>query len=152
MDLNYYNLCFTLRLFGEPKELRYFANIASNGIDISGVLVLRYDGFIVSSTATKDSDSSNFVQIQGEGGYIVSQSTSSNLRKGFSVVTKSGEERFNSQDTENVLYYEMNDFIEAFKAGNPAVSHTALEESLTAAIWMDKARKDAGIVFKADSP
>jgi predicted dehydrogenase len=151
MDLNYYNLCFALRLFGEPKELRYFANKAKNGIDISGVLVLRYEGFIVTAAATKDSDSSNFVQIQGEGGYIVSQSTSSNLRKGFSVVTKNGEESFNHQDSENVLFYEMNDFVDAFKSGDPAASHDALEESLTAAVWMDRARKDAGLIFAADN-
>jgi predicted dehydrogenase len=151
MDLNYYNLCFALRLFGEPKELRYFANMSADGIDTSGILVLRYEGFIVSAAATKDSDSSNFVQIQGEGGYIVSQSTSSNLRKGFSVVTKSGEEHFNSQDTENVLYYEIKDFLDEFKSGDPAESNTALEESLKAAIWMDRARKDAGILFTADS-
>jgi predicted dehydrogenase len=150
MDLNYYNLCFILRLFGEPLELRYLARKAKNGIDISGVLTLCYRDFIAAAAATKDCDGSNFVQIQGEGGYIVSPSTASNLRKGFSLVTKDREEHFNGQDSDNVLYYELEDFAEEFRRGNPELSHKALEESLTAAVWMDRARADAGIVFEAD--
>jgi predicted dehydrogenase len=150
MDLNYYNLCFLLRLFGEPEELRYFANRAENGIDTSGLLVLRYDGFIAAAAAAKDSEGSNTVQIQGEGGYILSRSTVSNLREGFSLITKSGEERFNSQESANVLYYEIKDMAAEFSSGDPAPSHAALEQSLTAALWMDRARKDGGIVFAAD--
>ncbi|MDR1142910.1 MAG: Gfo/Idh/MocA family oxidoreductase [Spirochaetaceae bacterium] len=155
MDLNYYNLCFILRLFGEPEELRYFANKAENGIDLSGLLVLRYGGFIASAAATKDSDSSNFVQIQGEKGYIVSRSTASNLRGGFDLVTRAagaapGEEHFNAQESENVLVYEVEDFIREYTAGDPSSSREALTDSIIAARWMDRARKDAGIVFAAD--
>jgi predicted dehydrogenase len=151
MDLNYYNLCFTQRLFGEPEDLRYFATTAENGIDTSGILILRYPGFLVQAAATKDSDGKNFMQIQGEGGYIYSGSTTSNLRNGFSVITKKGEDHFNSQDTENVLYYELLDFISEYKGGNPAQTNAALEDSLKCVRLMDRARKDAGIVFKADS-
>ncbi|MDR2663619.1 MAG: Gfo/Idh/MocA family oxidoreductase [Treponema sp.] len=155
MDLNYYNLCFMLRLFGEPGELRYFVNKAENGIDISGLLVLRYGGFIASAAATKDSDGSNFVQIQGEKGYIVSRSTASNLRGGFELVTRvagapSKEEHFNAQESGNVLVYEVEDFVREYAAGDPSASWDALAESVTAARWMDRARKDAGIVFTAD--
>ncbi|MDR0403943.1 MAG: Gfo/Idh/MocA family oxidoreductase [Treponema sp.] len=150
MDLNYYNLCFVQRLFGEPAGIRYFANIAENGIDTSGLLVMTYDGFIAEAVATKDSDSGNFVQIQGEKGYIISESTSSNLRSGFRLVTKSAVEQYNEQDVENVLYYEALDFTAAFDSGDPSICAAPLAESLGAARLMDRARKDAGIVFAAD--
>ncbi|MDR1930509.1 MAG: Gfo/Idh/MocA family oxidoreductase [Treponema sp.] len=155
MDLNYYNLCFVQRLFGEPGEIRYFANKAENGIDTSGVLILKYEDFIAEAAATKDSDSKNFVQIQGEGGYIYSDSTASSLRTGFSVITKKTEEHFNLQETENVLYYELLDFIEAYTSGNPGVCfdaglNTSLNDSLSCALLMDRARKDSGVVFPAD--
>jgi predicted dehydrogenase len=155
MDLNYYNLCFILRLFGEPEELRYFANKAGNGIDVSGLLVLRYGGFIASAAATKDCDGGNFVQIQGEKGCIASRSTASNLRSGFDLVTRAAgvppqEEHFNVQESENVLVYELEDFIREYAAGDPSSSWEALADSIIAARWMDRARKDAGIVFPAD--
>jgi predicted dehydrogenase len=150
MDLNYYNLCFAQRLFGEPEELRYFANKAPNGIDISGVLILRYPGFIVNAVATKDSDSKNFVMIQGERGYLYSDSTSSNLRGGFSVVTKKSSEQFNRQESENVLYYELLDFAAVYEAGDLSACYADLDRGLSAAALMDKARLDAGIVFPGD--
>jgi predicted dehydrogenase len=150
MDLNYYNLCFVQRLFGEPEDIRYFANLAENGVDLSGVLVMKYRGFIAEAVATKDSDSKNFVQIQGEKGYIASDSTSSNLRSGFALVTKAAVEQYNEQDCENVLYYEALAFTAAFDSGDPSRCDKPLAESLSAARLMDKARKDAGIVFAAD--
>jgi predicted dehydrogenase len=163
MDLNYYNLCFVQRLFGEPEEIRYFANRAGNGIDLSGILVMKYKDFIAEAVATKDSDSKNSVQIQGEKGYIFSESTTSNLKDGFSVVANAGinvmnpvtakpvdREKFNLQDHENILYYELLDFIEIFKSGDFSRCKTELDNSLACARLMDRARKDAGIVFAAD--
>jgi predicted dehydrogenase len=150
MDLNYYNLCFVQRLFGNPDEIRYFANIAKNGIDTSGLLALRYGDFIAEAVATKDSDSKNFVQIQGEKGYISAGPTASNLRDGFTVVTKAGTEKYNGQDCDNVLYYELLDFIADFDAGDRSRCDKLLADALATAILMDKARKDAGIVFAAD--
>ncbi|MDR2767318.1 MAG: Gfo/Idh/MocA family oxidoreductase [Treponema sp.] len=156
MDLNYYNLCFIQRLFGMPEEIRYFANKAGNGVDLSGILVLRYDGFIATAAATKDSDGKNFVQIQGEAGFIYAASTSSNLSGGFILRTGSEKtpdgETYNAQDYENVLRYEAADFAAAFAAGDPRVCEAPLADALCAARLMDGARKDAGIVFPADGP
>ncbi|MDR0586976.1 MAG: Gfo/Idh/MocA family oxidoreductase [Treponema sp.] len=150
MDLNYYNLCFIQRLFGVPEDIRYFANIAENGIDTSGLLVMRYGDFIAEAVAAKDSDSKNFVQIQGERGYISAGPTASNLRDGFTVVTKAGTENYNEQDCGNVLYYELLDFIADFETGDSSRCDKALAEALDAARLMDRARKDAGIVFAVD--
>ena len=151
MDLNYYNLVFLYHLFGKPAELKYFANKADNGIDLSGVLVLRYDGFIATASATKDSESKNYIQIQGEKGYLTGESTAGGLRGGFSLVTKEKSEQFNIQEYENVLYYELLDFIALWETGNPQCCCEYLEKSLAIAALMDMARKDANIIFKADT-
>jgi predicted dehydrogenase len=150
MDLNYYNLSFLQRLFGNPGQLNYFANKAENGIDLSGVLILRYDGFIAAASATKDSESRNYIQIQGEKGYLASESTAGGLRSGFSLVTKEKTEQFNAQEEENVLYYELMDFIAGWESGDPACCDAGLEDSLATTLLVDQARRDAGIVFDAD--
>ncbi|MDR2111027.1 MAG: Gfo/Idh/MocA family oxidoreductase, partial [Spirochaetaceae bacterium] len=147
MDLNYYNLSFVQRLFGNPREIRYFANIAENGIDTSGLLVMRYGDFIAEAVAAKDSESGNFVRIQGEGGHISAGPTVSNLREGFTLVTKAGTETFNEQDCANVLYYELLDFIADFESGDRSRGDKPLADALDTALLMDRARKDAGIVF-----
>lgn len=150
MDLNYYNLNFVLGLFGEPESTRYFPNIAENGIDTSGVLVMQYPGFVCTAVACKDSKSQNLIQIQGEGGYIVIPTVSSMLADGFTVYTKQGEKSFNAQDKQNVLYYELCDFTEIFEKKDYARCEALLEKSLIAARIVEHARKDAGIFFAAD--
>ena len=150
MDLNYYNLVFLYHLFGVPVELNYFANRAENGIDLSGVLVLQYDGFIATASATKDSESRNYIQLQGEGGYISSESTAGGLRGGFSLVTKGKTEQFNRQEHENVLFYELVDFIAQWDKKDPSCCDAPLQDSFAIAGLMDRARKNAGIVFAAD--
>ena len=150
MDLNYYNVVFLYHLFGNPKELKYIANQAANGIDLSGVLVFIYDGFIATASATKDSESKNYIQLQGEKGYFSSESTAGGLRGGFSLVTKEKTEQFNEQEYENVLYYEVQDFIKDWESGDPSCCDVPLQHSLAVSKLMDVARKDAGIVFDAD--
>ncbi|MDR1898927.1 MAG: Gfo/Idh/MocA family oxidoreductase [Treponema sp.] len=150
MDLNYYNLNFITGLFGPPAAIRYFPNRGKNGIDISGVLVMEYDGFVCTAAACKDSVSPNFLQIQGERGHIHSPSTSSNLRDGFTLRLKDSEEFFNVQKNPNALYYELLDFEEAFNGGDRSRCEAPLEASLLSARLIDRARLDAGIRFDAD--
>ena len=69
-DLGIYNLSLTVSLLGVPKELRYDANVGFNGVDVSGVVTLRYDDFIVTLSVAKDSDSPCYFTVQGEDGYI----------------------------------------------------------------------------------
>ncbi|MCL1928615.1 MAG: Gfo/Idh/MocA family oxidoreductase [Treponema sp.] len=150
MDLNYYNVVFLYHLFGIPKELKYYANKADNGIDLSGVLVFLYDEFIATASATKDSESRNYIQLQGEKGYFSSESTAGGLRSGFSLVTKDKNEQFNEQEYENVLYYELLDFLADWESRDPVCCDEPLKNSLAISTLMDTARKDAGIVFKTD--
>ncbi|MDR2759393.1 MAG: Gfo/Idh/MocA family oxidoreductase [Spirochaetaceae bacterium] len=152
MDLNYYNFNFITGLFGPPGSIRYFPNRGKNGIDTSGVLVMEYGGFVCTAAACKDSVSPNFLQIQGEKGYIHSSSTSSNLRDGFTLRIGGSEESFNLQENPNALYYELLDFEEAFASGDRSRCDALLEAGLQSVRLIDRARLDAGIRFPADGP
>jgi len=70
MDLNIYNLCFTIALFGPPHVCHYAQNTGWNGIDTSGTMVLHYPDFVATLGAAKDSNGLSFGCIQGEKGYI----------------------------------------------------------------------------------
>ena len=53
-----------------PKDGHYYPNRGFNGVDTSGSLILKYDGFSAVCTGAKDSDSPCYVAIQGEKGYM----------------------------------------------------------------------------------
>lgn len=71
MDLNVYNIHFVVGLFGMPKNVQYYPNLAENGVDTSGILMMEYPNFQAVCTAAKDSTSDPFVIIQGEEGTIM---------------------------------------------------------------------------------
>ena len=150
MDINYYNLRFMLDLFGEPDDIRYFANLAENGIDTSGVLILRYPGFVAEASGAKDSRSENLVQIQGEKGYIKVPKESSRCIS-VTVVSPEGEETFNEQPEENVLVYEMRAIAEMFRNNDITKRDEFLEKTCRAMKWLEKARKDGGVYFEGET-
>ena len=76
MDLGIYNINFIVGLFGEPKNVTYFANMHKK-IDTSGILVLDYGKFKVNAVACKDCKAPLNVCIQGDLGYIKSNYASS---------------------------------------------------------------------------
>jgi predicted dehydrogenase len=163
MDINYYNLCFIWHLLGDPESIRYTA-VTANGIDVSGVLVMKYRDCIACAVGAKDSESKNCVQIQGEDGYIYCEGAASNLSAGFEIYARTGVNPMNpatareargehrgAQDDKNVLRYELCDFAETVRSLDYTRCHAGLEASLACARLLDRARKDAGIVFPSDS-
>lgn len=69
-DLNVYNLCFAIGLFGPPRTVHYACNRGYNGIDTSGTLLCHYPTSVAVLSASKDSDGLNYGCIQGENGWI----------------------------------------------------------------------------------
>lgn len=65
MDLNMYNISAVVGLFGLPSESLYLCN-KTDGVDTSGVALLRYKNFIATCTSCKDSNSKSYVSIAGE--------------------------------------------------------------------------------------
>ena len=80
MDINLYNIHFTVGLFGLPDEVHYRPNV-ENGVDTSGILLMDYPGFICVCIGAKDSTGSNHVNIQGNAGFIHDEAFPSCLPK-----------------------------------------------------------------------
>lgn len=151
MDINVYNINFIMGLFGKPKKVNYFANIAHNGIDTSGVLVFTYDGFYAEAVGCKDTKSKNMAQIQGEKGFIYIEGETSRCRKiEIHMYNTEDVEVLDEQEDITALYYEMKDFSKIVEDKDYEACYKLLDYSLSVCEVMEAARKDAGIVFDAD--
>ena len=149
-DLNVYNLALIIALFGRPLSASYLANIGFNGIDTSGVMTLRYDGFCASSAAAKDSSSPSFLMIQGENGWIRTDGTPNELRS-FTIGLRGAEpETFALNRHEHRMVHEFEEMQRIYRQRD----YTAVEDgfAVTRAVMavMEKARLMAGIQFRAD--
>lgn len=117
MDINFYNISFVVSLFGRPLESFYYANRHENGVDVSGVLVMRYPGFVCTCEGAKDTWGVNSAQIQGEKGFLHIKDGCS----GFSEVTletKEGRQQFNGQEKRLYWHYEMQELTGLIRAGD----------------------------------
>ena len=110
MDLNIYNLCFCIALFGPPRTVRYTANHGFNGIDTSGTVTLQYPTFVASLTGAKDSDGLSHASVQGERGYIEVHGSVSILES-FTLHLRGREpQTFHSDTSRHRLSYEFEAF------------------------------------------
>ncbi|MBR5052936.1 MAG: Gfo/Idh/MocA family oxidoreductase [Bacteroidaceae bacterium] len=110
-DLNVYNLCFAIALFGPPRTVRYECNRGYNGIDTSGTLLCHYPTSLAVLSASKDSDGLSYGCIQGEEGYIEVQGSVSTLNS-FTVHLKGQEPiTFKNEEGHHRLSYEFREFL-----------------------------------------
>ncbi|MGN1343093.1 MAG: Gfo/Idh/MocA family protein [Traorella sp.] len=150
MDLNVYNIHYVVGLFGMPQEVNYFATLTPTGVDLGGTLVMKYDGFVASLIASKNSIGKTFTQIQGENGYIYSDLASS-LSKNLKVQIRKGEYyEMDLQQRENTHYFYAGEMLKMVQENNRERCDQMLEHSLNVMRVIDMAKKSAGIVFKAD--
>lgn len=148
MDINLYNIHFTMGLFGRPKAVHYYANI-EKGIDTSGLAVLEYDGFVASCIGCKDSKSKNLSQIQGDRGYFLIDQESS--RCPLIICNFDGLPTYTAlQEDGNGMHYELEDFLKISEAQDYEACWKLLDYSLEVMEIIDALRKDAGVVFPAD--
>lgn len=107
MDINLYNISLAVSLFGKPAETAYFANRHANGVDVSGVAVLRYPDFVCTCEGAKDTWGVNAVQIQGEEGFLYVRD-GANWISEVTLETKGGHrESFNRQEEARHWHYEV---------------------------------------------
>ena len=110
-DLNVYNLCFAIALFGPPRTVRYECNRGYNGIDTSGTLLCHNPTSLAVLSASKDSDGLSYGCIQGEEGYIEVQGSVSTLNS-FTVNLKGQEPvTFKNEEGHHRLSYEFREFL-----------------------------------------
>lgn len=149
-DINIYNLHFVLALFGRPNSIIYNANLGFNGIDTSGVLVLKYEGFTAVCCGAKDSQSPSFATVQGTKGYLKLNSPPN--------VAKSVESMINGEiinhNYDSNPYHMINEFAafeKMYRENELEKCYENLNHSLLVMEILTKARKDAGIVFPTDN-
>lgn len=146
MDINLYNLYFVYGLFGMPDKLTYHARRHENGIDLGGVAVLEYPGFVAQCTGAKDCKAENGAQIIGEKGFIRVENPVSMCTR-VTVVTDAGEQVFDEQQGETAWYWEMHGIAGLVAADNRADCRRRMAQSADVMELLERARRDAGIVF-----
>lgn len=149
MDINIYNIHFVMHLFGCPDKVSYTANKHANGIDTSGVAVLKYPEFIAECVGCKDTAGMNFILIQGEKGYL-HVNGGPNGCKSFSIHLGDQLEEVNEQVHANRLTYELEAISDMILHEDLDQCYRLLDYSRSVMEVLDKARQDAGIVFRAD--
>lgn len=146
MDINQYNVHFAVGMWGEPEDVCYYPNISSNGIDTSGVLILRYRNFLCSCIGAKDSHGISHVAIHGENGYI-HMNSAPNECGCYEIKTTNGDETVNLQKQDNRLYYELCEFSDIYDRRDYKKRNLFLEHSGRVAGVLEKARKFARMSF-----
>ena len=150
-DINIYNLNFIIGLFGEPEQVAYTPNLGFNGIDTSGVALLKYPGFFATALGAKDTESPCFVTIQGEKGWLRVLGAPNEL-KAFEVhLHGSGKTTHYALNRyEHRMVHEFQEFARIYEAGDEAAMLAGLSTSVAVMATAEKARKQAGIVFGCD--
>lgn len=137
MDVNIYNLNFVVALFGLPKKVFYHANFGWNGVDTSGIVTLEYENFLAQCAGAKDSGSPSFLNIQGDGGYILAHGTPNELNS-FELKIR-GEElkTFSLKQFNHRMIQEFVDFGNIFERGDYSAVKHGLEISLNVMTVVD---------------
>ena len=151
MDLGVYNIHYVYGLFGMPEDVQYFATLNEDGVDLGGVVIMKYPEFVATCVASKNSIGSTFTQIQGENGYIYSDLASS-LSKNVKVQIRKGEyQEIDLQEgCEHTHYYYAGEMLKMVQENDRARCDEMLNVSLDVMKIIEKCKESAGIVFDAD--
>jgi len=149
MDINLYNVYFVMDLFGKPDYIRYYPNRFENGIDTSGILILQYPGFVCECSGAKDTWGVNSAQIQGEKGFLYVTEGSNGCIQ-VRVTTNEYEKFFNEQEGHHQWYFEIQGITKLVRDKNYTECWKRLDRTLEVVEVIEKARKEAGILFDAD--
>lgn len=148
MDINFYNIYLNVALFGKPRKTVYYPNRFQDSIDTSGIVILQYDGFVSQNAGAKDTWGVNFVQIEGDRGYIYV--SGGNGLESIRVVTKNGEAVFNAQDDPDRWSYEVSRITELVLSNDRHTLRTLLDVTQDVMETLEDARLSAGICFPGD--
>ena len=148
-DLNVYNFNMAIALLGEPEDVQYFPNIGFNGVDTSGIAVLKYKDFVGVLAGAKDSDSPCHFTIQGEMGWIQVPGKPNEVEQLRFCVNKQVEEFIPPAD-KNRMVQEFRNFSRAVTENDRAFMDRELETTLAVMRTIERARLGAGIAYPTD--
>lgn len=144
-DLNIYNINAVVGLFGSPESVRYYANLGFNGVDTSGILVMRYDGSTVVCTAAKDSSSQSSIVIQGEKGTIMIPSAPNEFSR-VVLIKNHSSDVWNNNKYDSRLIHEFKDFNLIWQANDYSTMNHYLDTSLQVMKVLEDSRKQQSIL------
>ena len=150
MDLGIYCLHFVVGLFGEPRSCTYAANV-QRGIDTSGVALLDYGDFKASVIAAKDCAAPTLNVIEGQDGYIATQ-TPPNVLEPVTLHLNDGTTQTYDVHPDQRWECEFRSFQANIANGADGLAHCyqMLDESLATMRLQTRLRLDAGVRFPAD--
>lgn len=149
MDINFYNVYLNVALFGKPQRAVYYPNMYENLCDTSGIMILQYADFVSEAAGAKDTWGENYVQIEGEKGYIYVKGGSNGFAE-IRVVTKDSEEWFNEKGEQNRWLNEVESMTKLLLAEDYEEIYVRLDVMLDVMEVLEQARLAAGIVFPGD--
>lgn len=148
-DLGVYLVNFVVALFGKPHSLIYVADKLESGVDVSGVLVMKYPEMLVSITNSKNSIGDMVTTIQGEKGTFRLGTTPS-VFSTVDKISKAGTERISVDQEFDGSTYTLMEMKRIIDNDDKAAGEIRLAQSRKVMEVLQSARKSAGIVFKAD--
>lgn len=150
MDLGVYPLTDIISLFGIPNDAHYIARCHENGIDLSGIITLKYDDFNAVCLIGKDAQAHNQTVFMGEKGSIVCDGSASTLR---SVILEKNREShdISIKTLDNQMIYEMQDFADVILNKNWDLYYEWLNHTENVITVMEKLRTQIGLVFPNDT-
>lgn len=128
-DLNIYNINAVVGLLGMPESVNYYANHGFNGVDTSGVLVMKYDGSTAVCTAAKDSFCDSSIVIQGEKGTILIPSAPNEVSR-VVLITHGNSIVWNNNRYDSRLVHEFKDFEHIWETNDREAMNSFLDTSL----------------------
>lgn len=144
MDINVYNLYFTVGLFGMPDSISYFPNIEMS-IDISGIAILNYKNFKSVCIGAKDCESKNYISIQGEKGTIYLD-TPSGVCESVKIKFNDGRKmKFKLNKYKHRMQHEFVEFLKIYKNKDFNFCEESLSKSLQIMELLDSAREFANL-------
>ena len=138
-----------IKMIGENKYIMYYANI-EKGIDTSGVLMLEYEGMQCVCIAAKDCKAPLSINIQGDEGYIHSESAANYFVEFEYGDNLGNKEKYtlNSKPFDERLYYELKEFCNILEDKNYKLMTNRLNHSIEVVGLLEKARNLANIKFE----
>lgn len=110
---------------------------------------MQYDGFVSEASGAKDTWGTNYIQIEGEKGYIYVKDGSNALSE-VKVVTKDKEEIFNNQTSDNRWLMEIQNMTKLLLEEDRDTLRQRLSVMLDVIEVLEESRKAAGIFFPGD--
>lgn len=149
MDLGVYPLGLMIALFGRPESVHYECNKYVNGIDLSGILTVKYPDKVAVCVIGKDSRGQNFTYISGEKGSIHIPEQASRLVS-VQVVTPQETKQVGVEQAKNAMVDEIKAFASMIRTNDWSTYQSHMNNTEILMNCLDEARKQTNIVFRAD--